>query len=290
MRYFFLAITAMTMLFACTNDPSQSTGDFSKSMINDMTKTENGFAYQIHKDAEGDAPETGYLTVFNLTQRFDDTIVYSSVQRSRPERIVIPTPASMRGKPSPVIDVLKMLSPGDSASVFVLTDSLGGNLKQWQKDKSFLIYDIAVQEVMNLKDTENAAATKTAEIQAAYKAGTLENIQTKPNGLKYVIVEEGDGPVAMAGQVVKVDYFGVTADKGEMFDNSFGRGEPYRFPLGGGRVIKGWDTGIEGMKQGTKAALLIPADLAYGAAGSPPKIGPNAELIFYIELKSVEAK
>lgn len=287
MRYFFLVITAMTMLFACNNEAP--TGKvISKDMTASMDKTENGFTYQMHRDLEGDAPATGYLSVFNLTQRFDDTIVYSSAQRGRAERIVIPANAAMRGKPSPVIDVLKLLSPGDSASVYVMTDSLGPNLQPWQLDKNFLIYDISVSEVKNLKDTENAAATTVADIQAAYKAGTLENIQTATNGLKYVIIEQGTGTKAEAGKVVNVDYYGVTAEDGNMFDNSFGRGEAYRFPLGAGRVIKGWDTGIEGLNQGTKAALIIPADLAYGEAGSPPKIGPNAELIFYIELQGVE--
>jgi len=287
MRYFFLAVTAMTMLFACNND-APTGANFSKDMIASLSKTENGYAYKMHTDVEGDAPATGYLTVFNLTQRFDDTIVYSSADRGRAERIVIPTNAAMRGKPSPVIDILKILSPGDSASIYVLTDSLGPNLKPWQQEKNFLIYDIAVSDVKNLKDAENAAATTTAEIQAAYKAGTLENIQTAANGLKYVIIENGTGPKAESGKVVSVDYYGVTAEDGNMFDNSFGRGEAYRFPLGAGRVIKGWDTGIEGLNQGTKAALLIPADLAYGEAGSPPKIGANSELIFYIELQGVE--
>lgn len=287
MRYFFLGITAMTMLFACNNDAPNG-ASISKDMTASMSKTENGFSYQMHTDIEGDAPETGYLSVFNLTQRFDDTIVYSSLERGRAERIVIPTNAAMRGKPSPVIDILKMLSPGDSASIYVLTDSLGPNLQPWQQEKNFLIYDIAVSDVKNLKDAENAAATTVAELQAAYKNGTLENIQTASNGLKYLIIEEGTGTKAESGKVVSVDYFGVTAEDGTMFDNSFGRGEAYRFPLGAGRVIKGWDVGIEGLNTGTKAALFIPADLAYGEAGSPPKIAPNAELIFYIELQGVE--
>ena len=287
MRYFFLVITAMTMLFACNNE-TPGGGDFSNDMTASMEKTENGFAYKMHKDVAGDVPETGYLSVFNLTQRFDDTIVYSSVERGRAERIVIPTNAAMRGKPSPVIDILKILSPGDSASIYVLTDSLGPNLQPWQQEKNFLIYDIAVSDVKNLKDSENTAATTTAEIQAAYKAGTLENIQTAANGLKYVIIEEGTGVKAEGGKIVSVDYYGITAADGNMFDNSFGRGEAFRFPLGTGRVIKGWDTGIEGLNKGTKVALIIPADLAYGEAGSPPKIGPNAELIFYIELQGVE--
>ncbi|MFM9951914.1 MAG: FKBP-type peptidyl-prolyl cis-trans isomerase, partial [Saprospiraceae bacterium] len=71
---------------------------------------------------------------------------------------------------------------------------------------------------------------------------------------------------------------------GKMFDSSFGRGEPIEFPLGVGQVIPGWDEGLSLLKQGGKATLFIPYQLAYGDAGSPPVIPPKAELIFYVEV------
>lgn len=280
----FVIALCLLGLTACQNEAA----DTKSTDTSGMEKTASGYAYELHRDEEGDPPATGFMTVFDLKQRFDDTLVYSSTERGRKERIVMPTQASMRGKPSPVIEMLQMLSAGDSASLYIPFDSLGPNREPWQEQRDYLIYEISVSHITDLKEAENTAATATADLLAGYKAGTLENLQTTDNGLKYVIVEEGNGPKAEKGKVVSVDYYGVTVADGNAFDNSYKRGEAHRFPLGMGRVIKGWDQGIEGMAQGTKAALFIPADLGYGASGSPPKIPADAELMFYIDVKEVE--
>lgn len=101
-------------------------------------------------------------------------------------------------------------------------------------------------------------------------------------------IEEGTGPEAKAGDKVTVQYVGVGYDSEEEFDSSWSRNEPFSFNLGAGEVIKGWDQGVDGMKVGGRRELLIPGNLAYGAAGSPPSIGPNETLIFMIDLLAVE--
>ena len=98
----------------------------------------------------------------------------------------------------------------------------------------------------------------------------------------------GDGPEAVAGQNVSVHYVGVAHSTGEEFDASYNRGSAFQFPLGGGRVIAGWDQGVQGMKVGGRRQLVIPPDLAYGPDGSPPTIGPNETLVFVIDLLSVD--
>ena len=118
-----------------------------------------------------------------------------------------------------------------------------------------------------------------------YKSGKLKTEKLE-SGLKYVIHEQGEGAQAVDGMSVSVDYYGVTMD-GKMFDNSFRAGRPYTFPLGAGQVIKGWDLGIPLLKVGGKATIFIPYELGYGEAGSPPNIGPKAELVFYVELTDV---
>jgi peptidylprolyl isomerase len=100
-------------------------------------------------------------------------------------------------------------------------------------------------------------------------------------------IEEGTGPEAKAGDKVTVQYVGVGYDSEEEFDSSWSRNEPFSFTLGAGEVIEGWDRGVEGMKVGGRRELLIPGNLAYGAAGSPPNIGPNETLIFTIDLLAV---
>ena len=110
---------------------------------------------------------------------------------------------------------------------------------------------------------------------------------TTPSGLKYWDLKKGAGAVAKAGDTVHVHYTGWLTD-GKKFDSSVDRGSPFDFKLGAGMVIRGWDEGVAGMKVGGKRKLTIPAKLGYGARGSPPKIPPNADLEFEIELLKVE--
>ena len=106
------------------------------------------------------------------------------------------------------------------------------------------------------------------------------------SGLEYIEVETGTGTQAEAGKTVSVHYTGKFQD-GRVFDSSVSRGEPITFPLGAGRVIKGWDEGIALMKEGGKAQLIIPPHLAYGERGAGGVIPPNATLVFDVELVSV---
>lgn len=107
---------------------------------------------------------------------------------------------------------------------------------------------------------------------------------TTPSGLKLEIIKEGTGPMPQPGQTVTVHYTGTLTD-GKKFDSSLDRGEPISFPLGQGRVIKGWDEGIGLLKIGSRAKLIIPPQLGYGVNGTPGgPIPPNATLIFDVEL------
>ncbi len=107
------------------------------------------------------------------------------------------------------------------------------------------------------------------------------------SGLEYIEVEPGTGAQAESGKTVSVHYTGKFQD-GKVFDSSVSRGEPIKFPLGAGRVIKGWDEGIALMKEGGKAQLVIPPHLAYGESGAGGVIPPNATLVFEVELVSVD--
>ena len=110
---------------------------------------------------------------------------------------------------------------------------------------------------------------------------------TTPDGLKYTDDQVGTGAVAQAGKNVSVHYTGWLLD-GTKFDSSLDRGQPFTFPLGAGRVIKGWDEGVEGMKVGGKRTLIIPPALGYGARGAGGVIPPNARLTFEVVLLGVK--
>ena len=103
-------------------------------------------------------------------------------------------------------------------------------------------------------------------------------------------IVEGKGRAAKAGSTVSVQYVGVSWSTGQEFDASWNSGQPFPFPLGGGQVIPGWDQGVEGMKKGGRRLLVIPPELGYGPAGSPPAIAPNETLVFVVDMVDPRAR
>ena len=114
--------------------------------------------------------------------------------------------------------------------------------------------------------------------------GDTDGMTTTASGLKYGVVTEGSGESPKATDTVRVHYRGTLLD-GTEFDSSYSRGEPIEFPLD--RVIPGWTEGVQLMTPGAKFRFVIPPELAYGEAGAPPVIGPNATLVFEVELLAV---
>ena len=108
-----------------------------------------------------------------------------------------------------------------------------------------------------------------------------------PDELQIVDIVKGKGPAAKKGDKLTMQYVGLTWSTSVEFDASWDRGEPFTLTLGKGEVIPGWDQGIPGMRRGGRRQLTIPAELAYGAQGSPPKIGPNECLRFIIDLVKI---
>jgi peptidyl-prolyl cis-trans isomerase A (cyclophilin A) len=131
------------------------------------------------------------------------------------------------------------------------------------------------------QDQQQAMADFMVFVQKNYPAavGTA-------SGLHYIIEQEGSGPKPNKFANVSVHYTGSLTD-GKVFDSSLKRNQPIEFPIGAGRVIKGWDEGIALLNAGGKAKLIIPYFLAYGEAGRPPVIPAKATLIFDVELVAI---
>ena len=134
------------------------------------------------------------------------------------------------------------------------------------------------------------AGEKPTTAPEAEKKGELK-MNATPSGLQYADTKEGTGASPKTGQICVMDYTGwlwENGAKGKKFDSSIDRGTPFEFPIGQGRVIKGWDEGVATMKVGGKRTLLIPPQLGYGSRGAGNVIPPNATLLFEVELIAVK--
>jgi FKBP-type peptidyl-prolyl cis-trans isomerase len=134
----------------------------------------------------------------------------------------------------------------------------------------------------------SACSKAIEEPTSDFKPAPGKPLPPAPKALEKEDTAVGTGREAKPGDSVNVQYTGTLLD-GTKFDSSYDHGgEPFKFTLGGGQVIKGWDEGVVGMKVGGKRRLRIPSDLAYGERGSPPTIPPGAALVFDVALVSID--
>lgn len=147
--------------------------------------------------------------------------------------------------------------------------------------KLFLTLTIALATTMSL----HAESALERGQKFLKENASKEGVKTSSTGLQYKITKEGEGRSPKASDTVVVHYKGTTID-GKEFDSSYKRGEPATFPLN--QVIKGWTEGLTYLKEGGKATLYIPSELAYGKRGAGADIGPDETLIFDVELIKIQ--
>lgn len=148
----------------------------------------------------------------------------------------------------------------------------------------FALFVVAAATLLGCLDDPPPPKTPTSDDPPV--ASVTTSAKPTANELKKEDVVVGTGVEAKTGDAVRVHYVGKLAD-GTVFDSSIERGTPFSFILGEGKVIRGWELGVLGMRAGGKRKLTVPPELGYGAAGSPPKIPPNATLFFDVELLNV---
>lgn len=173
-------------------------------------------------------------------------------------------------------DVVDAIAQGD------IIDSLeiirvGDEAKNWNAIEAFRTFEGA-------REKRIAEAKAMAEAQMEKLAAGFDKTNS---GLRYKIIQKGNGPKAEKGKTVSVHYEGAL-DNGQVFDSSYKRNQPIDFTLGIGQVIPGWDEGIGLLQVGDKARFVIPSHLAYGSTGAGGVIPPNATLIFDVELMGVK--
>jgi peptidylprolyl isomerase len=174
-------------------------------------------------------------------------------------------------------DVVNAIEGGDTINSLTII-RVGEAAKTFKSDQA------AFDTLLNSIDERAKEKARAAEEKAQKKIEEQwPNATTTPSGLRYVVVEEGNGDKSPSkGATVKAHYTGKLLD-GTKFDSSYDRGQPIEFPVGAGRVIKGWDEAFLAMKKGEKRVLIIPPELGYGPAGRGP-IPPNATMVFDVEL------
>jgi FKBP-type peptidyl-prolyl cis-trans isomerase FkpA len=269
-------------------------------------KTPGGFTY-THVSTDGQKVQEGdyvYITIAMIGS--DGTILQEIGEGPRMPIMQMPTADKPLPMPNPVVDMLMNGALGDSMTLIMPIDSLPNKENPALAGMEYVKYVTCIKKIKDetgykaemeeerLKAEIEAesgkarldeVALKTEQIIQDYKDGKLD-VQTTPEGLKYVIHEQGDGEFGAVGKRASVHYYGAFMD-GKRFDSSFLRGTPYPFTVGRGEVIQGWDIGIPLLKKGASASLFIPYNLAYGAAGKPPSIPEKADLMFYVELADV---
>ncbi len=280
MRIFLFAALGLLFLASGCNKPKEQV-------------TASGFRYTVHVDKDGDVPAPGDIVFFHATVRRDgsDSIYYDT--RSSGEdlpSLQIPT-EEIPGQPaSPVLELVRVLSVGDSATVVYQVDTMAQKPMGFEDAKE-LYYDIVIVDIKKMSDLkaeEDRVAALVNEFAKTVSDGKQpEGMKSTESGLQYVILKQGDGAAAEPGKDVQVNYYGALPD-GTLFDTSLSRGTPLPFKLGDPGLIPGWTEGVDLLNQGGQAILYIPSELGYGEAGAPPVIPANSKLVFYIEVVSVK--
>ncbi len=236
----------------------------------DTVKLTSGLKYIVVEKGTGELPSLGDIVTIKYSAYLPDGKMFdSSVERNETVKFNL-------GSSLPGFDegIAKMFPGGKHRLIIPYMLAFGEAGRGPIPPKTDVIYDIELVEV------------KKKVVVQPYVVKGLDTLKTA-SGLKYMIVSKGSGTQGAQGRKVKVHYSGYLLD-GSMFDSSVERDQVFEFTLGVNPVIAGWVEALQLMKVGDKWRVVIPPNLAYAANGFPPKIGPNATLVFDMELVGVE--
>jgi len=289
-----LATAAMALVFGACND----------SQFDGYTKAENGLHYKFfNRDENGTKVQEGDGIVIRyiIMNQKNDSVIVDSKSASRDGSGYTNFSMQKTSFKGSFEDGMMMMAKGDSAEFIIPADSFFlksmryNELPKGFSPGQYLKAVFKIKDITPKKELEAQQQKQMAEREAQMKdmQGKEQpmldkyiadnKITAKPsaNGLYYIETKKGSGPNPKETDIVKVHYTGKLLD-GTVFDSSVERGEPIEFPLN--QVIKGWTEGVQLMKKGGKATLVIPSALAYGPQGAGEKIPPFSPLTFEVEL------
>lgn len=267
--------------------------------LNIKATTPSGFEYIIHKKGEGREVKYGEVAYFHTIETIDDTLVSANSYLSGNLRKIPVLRPEENNQYGPIVDVLKEMHIGDSVSVIfshaqlrmppgsIIFDHIQYDMKlmRLRSQREFVAENDSLKAVFqnrveSIKATAPAAESLFDSTRAQWSSLDKE---TTPGGVEYLIHETGSGPVAAPGDTLPIYFIGAF-DDGQIFDNSIAAGMPFWFIYGMGGVIPAWDEVFQYIPEGSKATMYVPYNLAYGVAGSPPKIPESSDLFFYVEV------
>ncbi len=277
------------IFFVCNPDVSAQKKDKKDSGNVVSGLSLNGYEYTLYKTGKGGIIMTDDLIYFDMVIMHKDSILQDSKASEQQPEFIMP-PDSMLTTPNPAVDALKLMRAGDSIVIRENIDTMDKenfppNMKDW-KEITYIIKVISIigeSDKMVVREMEAIVEKLIQKDIADYKAGTIKDLKTTSSGLKYVMHTKVSGPTTQKGETAKVYYYGATLADAKKFDASYDKGTPFSFPVGGGRVIEGWEEALLLMKKGDKATFFMPSNLAYGEFGIENIIPGNSDLVFYIE-------
>ena len=265
---------------------------------------ESGIKYKVLKKGKSKqlAQEGDYIKFHIATYTQSDSLIFDSKEQRGGEPVTFPV--AEKAFNGDLRETFTLVHPGDSAEFLVPVDTLRANnqnMQPWMKDGEYITYMIDVVAIKTQAEIDKENAEKAAKegnpeaedeaIQKYFKKNGIEGAVKTSTGMYYVKHSTTNNEKPLPGKTVVVNYTGMLMN-GTVFDSNtdpkFGHVSPFEFPLGRGRVIRGWDEGIGYLKVGEKATLFIPSYMAYGAHPPTEKIPPNSILIFDVELMEIK--
>ena len=290
-----VALVSLSMIGSITPATAQtSTANPGKLLPDGYTRLPDGLEYKIITHGDGKKkPVLSDHMELHISYAVGDSMIFDSRKMNNNKCVPIPM-ATPRGVGDPVAVFTQMVA-GDSAVGRFPVDSLKkvGQTYPWNKAGDMVIYKIKMVSVkteaeFNKEEAEKAAVQNGIDdkaLQAYFKEKGIKPAKTA-SGLYYTIAKEGSGEKIKAGQLVGVNYTGKFLD-GKKFDSNtdtaFHHMQIFSLEVGKGKVIKGWDEGLQLLKYGSKATLYIPSALAYGTT-ERPGLPANSILVFDVEL------
>ncbi|MFK7934246.1 MAG: FKBP-type peptidyl-prolyl cis-trans isomerase [Saprospiraceae bacterium] len=305
---FLILISVSTALSAATLD-SLKLADYLAENNIEATAASDGLMYHIEKAGSGDLPQPGDYVKLHYTGRLPNGQVFDESPADEPFVFQLGYREVIRGWDKGVL----FFNVGSKGQLFIPSELGYGRFGAGKMvpPHTDLIFDIEILEIMDVAAYDRYMIELEKKERAAYEAhvknqfildkkliqdyAISHKIKSKRtnSGLSYAIKKKGKGETAKDGDQLTVEYTGYLVDDTE-FDSNKGK-QPFSFPLGKGKVIKGWDEGLQYFAKGSEGYLLIPSQLAYGARaieeevdGKIISIPDDAALIFYIKVLDIE--